>query len=179
MTSSSKRVRLVFAASLSVLWTAWACWSNNPHRYDAQAMEQELAQLVPFGPVPKLEPAVGGFPVVHMRYDFSRNDQLTMHEFSKDKLGLNVLLCALATISVIILALRTTLSRSTLAIAACLLLPVCLAYALFGLHPFVITYAYFLPVALLVGSSLVGLLRTQKGQNEAMNRSRGVAVFDN
>jgi hypothetical protein len=142
-------------------------------------MRQEIAELFPLGPVPALEPAAGGFPVVHMRYDYSHNDQLTFHEYSKDKLGLNILLCALATIAVFVLAARTTsMSRSKLAITACLLVPLFVAYALFGLHPLVIAYAYFLPLILLTGSGFGALFRIDEGQNKVMNRSRGVAVFD-
>ncbi|WP_236621302.1 hypothetical protein, partial [Rhodopirellula sallentina] len=88
MSNSSKRFRLVLAASLFVLWTAWAIWANQPHYYDAQALEQEIAKLFPTGSAPKLEPASGGFPVHHMRYDFSGNEDLTVHEFSTDKFGL-------------------------------------------------------------------------------------------
>ncbi len=166
----SSRLRLTLVISLAVLWTAWAIWANSPHHYDAQAMQRELAGLFPQGSVPKLEPAVGGFPIVHMRYDFSRNDQLTIHDFLTDKLGLNVLLCALATISIAVLAARTTnISYLTLAFIICLCLPLCVAYVRLGLHPIVIAYAYFLPLLLCTASLLWAPFRSDAGQNQTLN----------
>ncbi|MBB3210594.1 hypothetical protein FHS27_006442 [Rhodopirellula rubra] len=157
----SKRFRLVVAALLVVLWAGWAYWSNIPHYYDVQAMEQELAELLPAGAEPKLAPAVGGFPVDYIRYDFSQDDRLTIQESSTDKLGLNVLLCALATMAVGVLALRATASRSSFTIAFCLFLPTCLAYALFGRDQIVVAYVYFLPLAVFAGAFLVGLVRNK------------------
>ncbi|WP_160149385.1 hypothetical protein [Roseiconus lacunae] len=180
MVNLSKRFRLVLAASLFVLWVAWAYWANIPHYYDAQAMEQETAELFPAGPMPKIGPVVGGFPVNHMRYDFSRDEKLTFHDYSKDKLGLNVLLCALATIAVTSLALWTAnVSRSNLVISAFLLMPACLAYALFRLHPLVIAYVYFLPLIILIVWSFGGLFRNEERQTHTRIRSRGDTVLDN
>lgn len=167
MKAAPKPLRLVLAVSSFLLWTAWAFWANSTHYYDAKAMERELAMVLPANVVPSLGPADGGFPVVHMQYDFSRNDQLTIHEFSKDKLGLNVLLCGLATIATVILVIRTTsVSRSTFVTASLLALPLCAAYALFGLHPLTIAYAYFLPLVVIFGATIKDLFRKSDQKNE-------------
>lgn len=128
--------RWIIAGLLGSLWIGWGVWANRPHYYDARALQQEITQLFPSGPVPELEPAVGGFPIFHMRYEFKNAQQLITHEFSKDKFGLNVLLCVLATISVMLLVLQakpvSRLMQGTIVILASALL---IAYFIFGLPP--------------------------------------------
>ena len=180
MTAPRKRIRLFLAVSLAVLWTAWAVWSNRPHRYDADALQKELAEQFPSSPVPTLGPAAGGFPLAHMRYDFSRNNQLKIHELSKDKLGLNILLCTLATFAVVKLAVRTTsLSRPELAIAGCLMFSACIGYILLGRHPLVIACAYFLPLIVWTGSVFGSLFKNDDAQNQATKQTRGASITDN
>ncbi|EMI54384.1 membrane protein [Rhodopirellula sallentina SM41] len=86
----------------------------------------------------------------------------------------------MATIAITVLALRTTnVSRSSVTIAAWLLLPVCIARVLFGPHPLVIGYVYFLPLVLLTGSSLRGLFKSEREQNQPTNRKHRDTVLDN